>query len=117
MGAVLVALACTLFPVPFWEAMIYYGIGMYFVLTLPWVCLNRESIRRVIRAHNRFVHFFLALLIVTLIVRWATDGKAFPKWAVGALIVGAVASYSVMGYYAVVNFGKWRRGDFRGPNS
>jgi len=115
-GAVLVALACTLLLVPFWEAMIYFGIGMYFVLAFPWACLDRESLRRVIRAHNRLVYFFVALLIVTLIVQWGTDGKPFPKWAVGALIAGAVASYSVMGYYAVVNFGKWRRGVFRKPS-
>jgi hypothetical protein len=115
-GAVVVVLACTLFLVPFWEAMIYYAIGGYFVLAFPWACLDRESQRRVIRAHNRLVYFFGALLVVTLVAQWATNGKPFPKWAVGALIVGAVVSYSVMGYYAVVNFRRWRHGDFREPS-
>ncbi len=116
LGAIAVVLACTLFLVPFWEAMIYYGIGGYFVLAFPWVCLDRESQRQVIRAHNRLVFFVIALLVITLIVQWGTDGRPFPKWAVGALIVGAVASYSVMGYYAVVNFRRWRHGDFREPS-
>jgi hypothetical protein len=114
-GAVIVVIACTLLDVPFWEAMIYYGIGGYFVLAFPWACLDGESRRHVIRAHNRLIYFFVALLIVTLIVQWATDGKPFPKWAAVALIVGAVASYSVMGFYALVNFARWRRGDFTEP--
>jgi hypothetical protein len=112
-GAAVVGLACMLFLVPFWEAMTYYGIGGYFVLVFPWACLDRESVRRVIRAHNRLVYFFVAVLLVTLILQWGTDGKPFPKWAVGSLIGGAVASYSVMGYYATRNFRRWRRGDFR----
>jgi hypothetical protein len=114
-GAVAVVLACTLFLVPFWEAMSYYGIGAYFVLAFPWACLDRESIRRVIRAHNRLVYFFVAFLIVVLIVQWGTNRKPFPKWAAGCLIIGAVASYSVMGYYAAINFRRWQRGDFRKP--
>ena len=114
-GAVVVALACTLFLVPFGEALIYYAIGGYLVVAFPWACLDRESQRQVIRAHNRLVYFFGALLVLTLIAQWATDAKPFPKWAVAVLIVGAVASYSVMGYHAVVNFRRWRRGDFRNP--
>jgi hypothetical protein len=114
-GAVVVVVACTLFLAPFWEAMIYYGIGGYFVLMFPWACLDRESIRQVIRAHNRLVYFLGALLILTLIVQWGTNGKRFQKWAAVALIVGAVATYSVMGYYAVVNFIRWRRGEFTEP--
>src|SRR5206468_8555615 len=73
-GALLGVLGCTLFEVPFWDAMIYYGIGGYFVLMFPWACLDRESVRRVIRAHNRLVYFFVAFLLVVLIVQWATDG-------------------------------------------
>src|SRR5690349_3635622 len=116
-GALLVVLGCTLFEVPFWEAMTYYGIGGYFVLVFPWACLDRESVRRVIRAHNRLVYLFVAFLLVVLIVQWGTDGKPFPKWGAGFLIVGAVASYSVMGYHAAMNFRKWRRGDFNKPSS
>ncbi len=112
-GAVVVVVACTLFLVPFGEAMICYAIGGYFVLAFPWACLHRESQRRVIRAYNRLVWFFVALLVVTFIAQWATDAKPFPKWAVGALIAGAIAAYSVMGYHAVVNFRRWRHGDFR----
>jgi hypothetical protein len=115
-GAVIVVFAFTLLDVPLWEAMIYYGIGGYFVLTFPWACLDRESIRHVVRAHNRLVYLFIALLIVILIVQWGTDGKPFPKWAAGALIVAAVAFYSVMGYHAFLNFKRWRRGDFTEPN-
>jgi hypothetical protein len=114
-GAVVVAIACLLFLVPFSEAMIYYGIGGYFVLAFPWACLDRDSIRCVIRAHNWLVYFFIAFLIAILIVQWRTDGKPFPKWAVAALILGAVCSYSVMGYHAVVNFARWRRGAFPQP--
>lgn len=110
---VVVVLACTVFLVPFWEAMGCFAIGAFFVLAFPWACLDRESRKRVIRAHNRLVYFLLALLVVTLIVQWGTEGKPFPMWAVGALIVGAVAAYSVMAYCAVVNFRRWRRGDFR----
>src|SRR5215467_8480386 len=113
LGAVAVVIACTLFLVPFWEAMIYYGIGGYFVLAFPWAILDRESQRQVIRAHNRLVYFVIALLVVVLIAQWGINGKPFPKWAAVALIVGAVASYSVMGYYALVNFRRWRHGDFR----
>ena len=115
-GAVVVVLACTLFLVPFWEAMIYYAIGGYLVLAFPWACLDRESRRRVIRAHNRLVYFFVALVVVTLIAQWGAHAMPFPKWALGALIVVGVASYSVMGYYAVVNFRRWRHGDFREPS-
>jgi hypothetical protein len=114
-GAVIVIIACTLLDVPFWEAMIYYGVGGYFVLAFPWAFLDRESRRHVIRAHNGLVYFFVTFLIVILIVQWGTDGKPFPKWAAVPLIVGAVALYSVMGYYAVVNFMRWRRGDFTEP--
>jgi hypothetical protein len=115
-GGVVVVLACTVFLVPFWEAMGYFAIGSFFVLAFPWACLDRESRKRVIRAHNRLIYFLLALLVVTLIVQWGTEGRPFPMWAVGALIVGAVAAYSVMAYYAVVNFRRWRRGDFREAN-
>jgi hypothetical protein len=111
-GIIGVAVACTLFLVPFGEAMIYFGIGAFFVLSFPWACLDQKGRRAVIRAHNRLVYFVIAVLVVVLIVQWRTEGKPFPMWTVYALIAAAVAAYSVMGYYAVVNFRRWRHGDF-----
>ena len=116
-GAAIVVIACMVFLVPFWEAMIYYGIGAFFVLAFPWACLDRETRRRVIRAHNLFIYFIMALLIVTLAVQWGTGGKPFPMWAIWTLVAAAVAAYSVMAYYAVVNFWRWRHGEFRNAQS
>lgn len=105
-------LACTLFEMPFGEAMIYFGIGVFFVLAFPWSCLNQKGRRAVIRAHNRLVYMFIGVLVVVVIVQWRTEGRPFPMWSAYALIVAGVATYSVMAYYAVVNFWRWRRGEF-----
>lgn len=112
-GIVGVILACTLFLVPFGEAMIYFAIGAYFVLAFPWACLDQKGRRAVIRAHNRLVYFVIAVLVLVLIVQWRAEGKPFPMWTAYGLIAAGVAAYSVMGYYAIVNFCRWRHGDFR----
>ena len=111
-GIVAVVIACTLFLVPFGEAMICFAIGAFFVLAFPWACLDQQGVRAVIRAHNWLVYLFVAVLVLVLVIQWRTEGKPFPKWSGWVLIIGAVASYSVMGYYAVVNFRRWCHGDF-----
>jgi len=112
-GIVMVILACTLLLEPFGEAMIYFGIAAYVVLAFPWACLDQKGRRAVIRANNRLVYFFIALTILLLILEWGKEGKPFQRWAAYALIPVAVASYSIMGFYAVVNFRRWRHGEFR----
>lgn len=103
-----------LLDVPFWDATAFCGIGAFFSLTVPWVSLRLETRNRAIRAHNYFVYFVIALLIVVVIEGWGVKGgKPFPKAALVALIAAAVAAYSVMAFYAVVNFQKWLRGDFK----
>lgn len=108
-----VILACTLFLVPFGEATIYFAIGAFFALAFPWACLDQKGCRAVIRAHNRLVYFFGGVVVLLLIVEWGSERRPFQRWAAYALIAAALASYSVMAYYAVVNFRRWRHGDFR----
>lgn len=112
-GMVVVILACTLYLVPFWQAMMWYAIGALFVLAFPWACLEWETRNRAVRAHNRFVYFVIAIVVVVLVTQWGKERKPFPTWAVAAIIVAGVAAYSVMAFYAIVNFQKWRHGDFR----
>lgn len=113
-GVVVMILACMLYQVPFWQALACYAIGAFFVLAFPWACLQWETRNRAVRAHNRFVYFVIAILVVALITQWGTEGgKPFPKWAIVVIIGAGTAAYSVMAYYAIANFQKWRHGDFR----
>jgi hypothetical protein len=113
-GAIATILACTVFYVPLWQAMTGYGIMSFFCVAFPWASLQLETRNRAVRAHNYFVYFFIAMLIVVVVAQWGTkEGKPFPKLAIAAVIVAGVAAYSVMAYYAVVNFRKWLRGDFK----
>jgi hypothetical protein len=108
-GAVL---ACTVFLVPLWQAMAGFAVGAFFVLAFPWASLAWETRNRSVRAHNYFVYFVIATLIVTVIVQWGGDKLSFPLWAVAGIVVAGVAAYSVMAYHAVINFQRWRRGEF-----
>ena len=112
-GIVLVVIACTLLLVPFGEAMAYFGIIGFYVLAFLWACLDQKGRRAVIRAHNRFVYFFMAVLVLLLVMEWGKEGRPFQRWAAYALIAAGVAAGSVMGFYAVVNFRRWLRGEFR----
>jgi multisubunit Na+/H+ antiporter MnhB subunit len=112
-GVVVLVLACTLYFVPFWQAVIWYAIGAFFLLAYPWACLDREAKNRAIRAHNLFVYFTIAIVVLTLVVQWKPREEPFPKWAIAAIIVAGVAAYSVMARHAIANFQKWRHGDFR----
>jgi amino acid transporter len=109
-GAVL---ACTIFLVPLWQALAGFAIVAFFVLAFPWVSLDWRTRNRAVRAHNLFICFFVATLIVTVIVQWGTEGLSFPMWGVAAVVIAGLAAYSVMAYYAIINFRRWRRGDFR----
>jgi hypothetical protein len=111
-GIAAVALACTFFLVPFGEAMIYFGIGVLYLPAFLWASLSQKGRRGAIRAHNGFVYFMMAVLVLLLILEWGKEGKPFQRWAAYALIAAGVAAYSVMAYYAVVNFWRWRHGDF-----
>ncbi|HWF19991.1 MAG TPA: hypothetical protein VG754_12025 [Verrucomicrobiae bacterium] len=113
-GMILLAVACGVFLVPFSEAMAGYAIMGFFCVAFPWASLKLETRNRAVRAHNYFVYFFIAMLIVTVIAQWGTkEGTPFPKWAIGLVIIAGVAAYSVMAYYAVVNFRKWLKGGFK----
>ena len=112
-GIVAVVLACTVFLVPLWQAMAYFAVGAYFVLALPWASLEWKTKNRAVRAHNYFVYFFIATVILILVMQWGTEHMSFPLWAVAIIVVAGVAAYSVMGYYAIINFRRWRHGEFR----
>jgi hypothetical protein len=115
LGVVAVILACMLFLVPLWQAIACYAVGAFFVLAFPWACLQWETRNRAVRAHNRFVYFIIGILVVALVTqRGIKGGKPFPMWGIGLIICAGVAAYSVMAFYAIENFRKWRRGDFRG---
>jgi hypothetical protein len=112
-GIVAVVVACAFFLVPLWQAMACYAVGAFFALAFPWASLEWKTRNRSVRAHNLFVYFFIATLIVTVIMQWGTEKKPFPLLAVTAIVVAGVAAYSVMAYYAIVNFRRWRNGDFK----
>ena len=113
-GAVVLVIACTLYFVPLAHAVIWYAIGAFFLLAFPWASLDRETRNRAIRAHNLFVYFTIAILVVALLAQWKPREEPFPKWAIVAIVGAAVAAYSVMARHAIANFWKWRRGDFKG---
>jgi hypothetical protein len=112
-GIVLVTIACTLLLVAFGEAMGYFGVVESYLIAFLWASLDQKGRRAAIRAHNRFIYFLLALMVLLLILEWGKEGKPFQRRAAYALIAAGVAAYSVMAYYAVVNFRRWRRGDFQ----
>jgi len=112
-GLVVVVLACMFFFVPLWQAMIGYAVGAFFLLAFPWASLDWETRNRSVRAHNLFVYFTIAILVVALVVQWKPREEPFPKWAIVALVIAGVAAYSVMARHAIANFLKWRHGDFR----
>ena len=112
-GVVVLVLACTLGFVPFWQAVIWFAIGAFFLLAFPWASLDWETKNRAVRAHNFFVYFTIAIVVVALVVQWKPKEEPFPKWAIAAIIVAGVAAYSVMARHAIANFQKWRHGDFR----
>jgi multisubunit Na+/H+ antiporter MnhB subunit len=112
-GVVVLVLACTLYLVPFWQAVIWYAIGAFFLLAYPWACLEWETKNRAVRAHNLFVYFTMAIVVVALVVQWKPKEEPFPKWAIAAIITAGVAAYSVMARHAIANFQNWRHGDFR----
>ena len=112
-GVVILVLACTLGFVPFWQALIWYAIGAFFLLAFPWASLDWETRNRAVRAHNLFVYFTIAIVVVALVVQWKPKEESFPKWAIAAIITAGVAAYSVMARHAIANFQKWRHGAFR----
>ena len=115
-GVVVVIISCTVFFVPLSQAMMWYAVGAFFILAFPWACLEWETRNRAVRAHNRFVYFTIAVVVVAVVTQRGTEGKPFPKWAIAAIVAAGVAAYSVMAYHAIRNFQRWRRGDFRGLN-
>ncbi len=115
-GVVVMILACVLYLVPFWQAMMWYAVGAFFILAFPWACVQWETRNRAIRAHNRFVYFFVAMMVVTVVAQWGREGTPFPKWAIAVIIAAGIAAYSVMAYHAIANFRRWRHGDFREPD-
>ncbi len=112
-GVVVLVLACTLYFVPFWQAVIWYAIGAFFLLAYPWACLDWETRNRAVRAHNLFVCFTMAIVVLALVVQWKPKEEPFPKWAIAAIITAGVAAYSVMARHAIANFQKRRHGAFR----
>ena len=115
-GMVVVVLACTAYLVPFREALVYYAIWALIVLACPWACLEEETKKRAFRVFNRFEYFAVATLIVALVTQWGTKGSPFPIWAIAAIVTAGIAAYSVIAYYAIVNFQKWCDGGFRSPD-
>jgi hypothetical protein len=112
-GVAVLVVSCTFFSVTFWQAAMWYAIGEFFLLAFPWACLEWETRNRSVRAHNRFVYFTFAVVVVVWVMQWETEGEPFTTWAVLAIIGVGIAAYSVMAYYAVTNFQKWRHGDFK----
>ena len=111
-GIVGAVVARTFFLVPLWQAMAGYGVVSFFVLAFPWASLDWRTRNRAVRAHNLFVYFFIATMIVTVVMQWGTEKRPFPLWAIAAIVVAGIVAYSVMAYYAVANFRRWRKGDF-----
>jgi hypothetical protein len=107
--------AYTLFLVPLWQALAGCAVVSFFSLAFPWASLEWQTRNRAVRAHNRFVYFVLAMVVVILILQSGKEKQPFPAWAIAAVIIAGVAAYSVMAYYAVLNFGKWRAGAFKNP--
>jgi hypothetical protein len=89
------------------ELLLISSIGSFYSLVFPWACLHLETRNKCIKAHNRFIYFAVGIIIAVLIVQWGTENLPFPMWAIIAVIIGAVAAYSVMVYYAIVNFIRW----------
>jgi len=112
-GIVAAVVACTFFSVPLGQAMVGYAVISFFALAFPWASLESQARNHAVRAHNLFVYFVIAILVVTLLVQWGTEKKPFPLWAIAAIVVAGIAAYSVMAYYAIRNFRRWRNGDFR----
>jgi len=112
-GVLVLVLACTLFFVPIRQALIWYAIGAFFLLAYPWASLDWETRNRSVHAHNLFVYFTIAILIVALLVQWKPKEEPFPKWAIVAIVGAGIAAYSVMARHAIANFQKWRRGNYR----
>lgn len=105
-------------------AYLYFGIvtlellfisatGCFFSAFFPWAAVQLETRNRSVRAHNLFVYSVVGILIIIAITQWGTDHVAFPMWAMIVLAIFAVAAYSVMVYYAVVNFIKWLNGQLK----
>ena len=110
-GLLVAVVACTLFFVPIRQAAIWYAVGAFFLLAFPWASLDWETKNRSVHAHNLFVYFTIAIVIVALLAQWKPKEESFPKWAIIAIVVAGVAAYSVMARHAITNFLKWRRGD------
>lgn len=110
-GLLAVAVASTLFYVSLPMAFFCYALVVYGTLGVSWSFLDWKSRNAAIRGNNYFVYFAIAIFIIAMIT---TDSYApFPRWAIIALILGAIAGYSVMGFCGIRNFIRWKRGEFR----
>ncbi len=69
-GAIVLVAACAIYSVPLWQAMIWYAVAAFFLLAFPWVCLDWETRNRAVRAHNLFVYFTIAIVVLLLVVQW-----------------------------------------------
>src|SRR2546427_11478139 len=77
-GIVVMVLACTLYLVPLWQAIMCYAIAAFFILAFPWASLEWETRNRAVRAHNGFVYFVIAWVVVVLVAQWGTERKSLP---------------------------------------
>ncbi len=100
-----------------WDLLFIGAIGSSLSLFFPWVSLELQTRNKCIRAYNRFVYLSVGILIVVAITQWDADKVAFPLWALVVVIIAAIAAYSVMVYYAVLNYIKWLNGQIEDNTS
>ena len=109
-GLLAVAVAYLFFYVQLSVAFLCYALVTYLTLGISWSFLEWSSRNAAIRGNNYFIYFAIAVFIIAVI---STDSyEPFPRWAIVALILGAIAGCSVMGFYGVKNFIRWKSGEF-----
>ena len=92
-------------------AFLCYAFLVYLSLGISWSFLDWNTRNAAIRGHNYFVYFAIVIFIIAMISTGSYE--AFPHWATIALILGAIAGYSIMGFCGIKNFIRWKRGDFK----
>lgn len=92
------------------ESIGWSALFVYLTLGLFWSFLDWHTRHLAIRGNN----FFVVLAVIVFIIATITgeDYGPFPTWGTVVLIVGGIAGYSVLGVCGIINFLKWRKGEF-----
>lgn len=100
-----------------WYIALICTVGLFFSIAFTWASLKLDTRNQSVKAHNLFVYFSIAVIILIALLQWGEDKVAFPTWAIIALVTGAVTAYSVMFYHAIMNFARWINGKFKLENT